>query len=785
MKLPIITAIVSGSLIHMSLALPGTVIWSDNFNTANTADFDAAPLAGRLGGTLAADARLYSVRAAQGIQSNQLSMVYANTGRVQFKNPTTGVIYNWATGAEAANILADGGMRVEFDFTPVNSTSDLWVAFSIGITNQAGPLENAELQVNHSGADYGILFRNNGGSYRFDNGIGIADGVTVEPIEPRHVVINYTFTSFADGASVQARSFVDGFEVANDSFTWDGNGGNIFMELETYESGARIDNLTVSTNSAYSFSAEGSVFSSGVAAGSQVALLSAIGGEPSAFELVAGAGGADNGKFVIDGNQIQTGSYNFKLDPNGTVYSVRVQGTGNNTAGTQTKVLTFTLFKDDDADGLHDVWELGFAGNLTDLNDLESGSGSGAGSGDYDGDGISDLAEYNYSLGLYPTINPFLADTDGDDLDDNDEINPAAPRTATDPTVADSDKDGLNDFVETNDGTYNNNLSDTGTSGTIPDSDADGSRDGFEVQKGSNPTSGSSRPVLPPALALVRVTDDASTGISTAKTYTHKMSGGDSATINGVTLEKLGANVTPANFVWSASNGKSEISNTVGTWVPASGGVTGPGALSMFGGFVYDTNVNPSGFQTYTLSGLTVGQTYTLNLFIRPWANTISSFRPIDLEFTNGSTNEVPFGALVEDRPGIVLNNGNNNSAYYVSYTYVAETTNLVVKAGVHPSAPAGSGSFHLYGLTNEVLGVSSGALAITGVSRDAFGKFIIDFVGAPNTTYNVTKSSDLSGEFGALTSPLTATTNPGGVGKAIVPASEASEAKEFYRIEQ
>jgi hypothetical protein len=131
------------------------------------------------------------------------------------------------------------------------------------------------------------------------------------------------------------------------------------------------------------------------------------------------------------------------------------------------------------------------------------------------------------------------------------------------------------------------------------------------------------------------------------------------------------------------------------------------GLRDLFGGFIYNSNGEPAGFQTYTLSGLTPGAKYQLSMYYRPWATTSASFRPIDLTFTNGATVVQPFGALPTDRPGIVLGDGNLHGAFALTYTYVAEATELVITALVHESAMAASGSNHLYGLTNEVVPVS------------------------------------------------------------------------------
>lgn len=108
---------------------------------------------------------------------------------------------------------------------------------------------------------------------------------------------------------------------------------------------------------------------------------------------------------------------------------------------------------DDDGDGLNNFWEEGFFGN----NDQGPDD-------DPDSDGLNNLAELD--AGTDPTV----ADTDGDGINDGSE-------TDTDPTVADTDKDGLNDGDELAAGTDPNNR----------DTDNDGLGDGFEVIKGTDP----------------------------------------------------------------------------------------------------------------------------------------------------------------------------------------------------------------------------------------------------------------------------------------------------------
>lgn len=793
MKHNVIASLATGALIHTAMAAPGDLLWSDNFDLgSNTTNFDGASLAGRLGGPLGAapDCVARSSGTQQWITSNQLDI---RGNRIRFQRSAAGARFDWAgtaAGSTAANIAAgasiidSGGMKISFDYVPTNNTSTNWVNVSVGF-----PASLDSQSITDGETDYGVLLRNNGAIERFDNGFNKGPGGTFPATTTsRHADYLYAFSSFGNGTEVRSRVVVDGVQVAADTFYFENNAGEFYFVVESNEAGTLVDNLTVSTiPTIYELAVTGDEFISGVDAGDPVATLSsstfAKGPEASTFAFVSGTGDIDNGKFVIDGSTIKAGAYDFTLDPEGTEYFVRVQGTGSVTGGTREIEHIFTLIKDDDADGLQDQWELDFAGNLTNLNGLASGPGPGAGSGDFDNDGLTDLEEFNLSLGAFPDISPILADTDGDTLNDKVEQNPVAPRPVTNPIIADTDKDGLNDGVESNSGTLGGPL-DSGSSAIDPDTDDDGVRDGFEVANLSNPVDFASRPPLPPAFSIVQVTDDASTGISPTTTYTHKVSGGGPATINGVLLDELNPISFPTNFTWAVSSGGFGEINPINnnTWVPANGGVTGAGVLDMFGGFVYNTSGNPEGFQTYTLSGLEIGKAYKLKIFVRPWDNVNASFRPIDLRFTNGATVDEPFGALATDRPGIVLNNAINDSAYYVSYDYVAEATDLVIRARVHESALPASGSFHLYGLTNEVVpGIGP---VVTAVTRDGSGNFIIDFTGAPNTIYDVTKSPDLTTPFGPLTIPLTATTNVGGIGQATVPASEASESKEFYRIE-
>ncbi len=198
------------------------------------------------------------------------------------------------------------------------------------------------------------------------------------------------------------------------------------------------------------------------------------------------------------------------------------------------------------------------------------------------------------------------------------------------------------------------------------------------------------------------LSDDASTGISTSKTYTHAISGGTAASINGVDFDVLDSGNTPADFDWNTNGfNKNQIGCcNNGDWVPATGGVTGSDLITLLGSFTYSGNGdgNPAS-QTFTLSGLTPGTAYDARVYVRVW-DTEGSGRPIDVTFTNGAEVDAT-GASPEDRPSLI-GLPNDHSAYYVDYQYTAQTTDLVIDNLV--VGPAPSGSFHLYALTNEVV---------------------------------------------------------------------------------
>lgn len=243
------TLVISLTGILFTGTVSADLLFMDNFNVSDSSSFDAADLTGRRSGSLANDTYLRSFGAQQQINNNQL-LLPTGTNGVRFEDATNdggGTFgqtdrYDWANGTAGSTILAHGGFTVEFDWIPPENTLGDWVSFQVGTIND----DNGNL----TDDDYGILFRNSGGIERWDNsanlGPGISFGASAGGIN-RHIKIVYSFNSFADGATVGVVSSVDGFEVANDSFTWDANGGALRMELGHNAADTRVDNLMVYT----------------------------------------------------------------------------------------------------------------------------------------------------------------------------------------------------------------------------------------------------------------------------------------------------------------------------------------------------------------------------------------------------------------------------------------------------------------------------------------------------------------------------------------------------------
>lgn len=204
----------------------------------------------------------------------------------------------------------------------------------------------------------------------------------------------------------------------------------------------------------------------GAISASATALIGVPNGRASLFTWSGFGGGAD-GALGGTGGTAPLGVTSFK----GSVGLFKIYDRALTEAEADEaylKVADRITESDSDFDGLPDFWETRFFG------DLAQGS-----SDNDDNDGLTNLEELNAGS------NPTLADSDADGLDDEVEISLAEPTDVNNP---DTDGDGLTDGEEVNGNPSSNPL--------IVDSDFDGFDDFFERWIGSDPNDFNS---LPPA----------------------------------------------------------------------------------------------------------------------------------------------------------------------------------------------------------------------------------------------------------------------------------------------
>jgi len=209
--------------------------------------------------------------------------------------------------------------------------------------------------------------------------------------------------------------------------------------------------------------------------------------------------------------------------------------------------------------------------------------------------------------------------------------------------------------------------------------------------------------------APVFFTDDSGTGISTGKTYTHVLdfAEGSPALINGVAFTSAG--LTGANWTLTGANPSAGNGAT---------GATG-GISTLLTNFYY--NGNPA---TLTLTGLTPGVTYETHLYQRQWGGNRTQF------FTIASGSATGVTTFDEDASA---------TPSYISLRYVADASGT---ATIN-TYQLGAGTYHWYGLTNEVVAASANPVLTVGdatnsvFSGNITGQLEINKVGAGSLTLN------------------------------------------------
>ncbi|MEX2188868.1 MAG: lamin tail domain-containing protein [Pirellulales bacterium] len=214
-----------------------------------------------------------------------------------------------------------------------------------------------------------------------------------------------------------------------------------------------------------------------------------------------------------------------------------------------------------------------------------------------------------------------------------------------------------------------------------------------------------SDPVTPAlGLRFLPFANDADSGISAQKTYTHKVDFGiadTGALVNGVQFSQA----TPATLGSVPNFSLTPVSGALTTSCTnsAAANVTG-NVLQLMQDSMCNVLGAATGAVTITLSGLTVGAHYDTRLYSRQPA--ASGARVINVQFdtnadgTPESTSAIDQNNAAANPPGLAA----ANQAYAISYDFVATNSSMRIRLAQTQS----NTSWVLYGLTNEVIGGSA-----------------------------------------------------------------------------
>ncbi len=147
--------------------------------------------------------------------------------------------YNWALGANAGLILADGGFSISYDFDLAGlGVADDWMSVRVG----NGP-ENTG--IDNPSVDFGYLTRGDSRMQTFENAASNSFGTATAPA-PHNFTGVFAFTSWAAGSTVNFTGFVDGVQIATDTFDWNGT-DDVKIVFGGRVPGSLIDNIQIAT----------------------------------------------------------------------------------------------------------------------------------------------------------------------------------------------------------------------------------------------------------------------------------------------------------------------------------------------------------------------------------------------------------------------------------------------------------------------------------------------------------------------------------------------------------
>lgn len=215
--------------------------------------------------------------------------------------------------------------------------------------------------------------------------------------------------------------------------------------------------------------------------------------------------------------------------------------------------------------------------------------------------------------------------------------------------------------------------------------------------------------------APVLFSNDAGTGISNTKTYSHALDFVDSSTINGVPFTSAGTSGGNWNLAGSgaiASNGAHGATGDIATLLTS---------------FYYGGNA------TLTLSGLTPGTSYETHLYQRVWGGDRTQL----FNFSAGSaSNSLIFDSDAVGQPS------------YLSFRYTAEASGSVTIS----TTQIGAGSYHWYGVSNEVVAATAPVLTVGDASNSTFSGSITGSLALTKTGAGTLELSGSNSNTGATT---------------------------------
>ena len=207
--------------------------------------------------------------------------------------------------------------------------------------------------------------------------------------------------------------------------------------------------------------------------------------------------------------------------------------------------------------------------------------------------------------------------------------------------------------------------------------------------------------------SLTEFTDDAGSGISATKTYTHLLDfgpPGTAATVNTVQFDKAGQKDV-LSFSGTTTQGYGYLCevddlgsyqwNYAGGKTAYIGVASGTGMYTLLNDMSYGHGDHT--YEKYTLSGLHAGTTYDFRLYYRPWDENSTRNAEILFDYGDGNVYKTP---MINEDSMVGMPPYN---ATYLSFQYTATAAgNLIVTI----QQEAVSTSWHNYGFSNEVFAV-------------------------------------------------------------------------------